>query len=319
MWRYKHAVPVRRVAVLRQRQPGVAVAEGKVFVVTANAHVLALDATSGAPVWDQVPTAMCGQAERPTVAPLVVKDMVIVGAPAGSSGCAATSTPSSSTPVSGSGAATWCPSPGSRAPRPGPPTAMRGRGAAGTVGHRRRIDPATNMLYFDTGNPAPDFDGAVREGDNLYTDSVVVVDVDSGQIRGTISARRTTCGTTTASWSTSCSSRRSQVLGHFDKNGYFFVLIAPTARSCGSSPSSTGSLGRDHARRQGGRPPASPTRKAIRSTSTRIRRRQGMDACGLHPQTRGCSTYRCRTSAPPPRGGAGSSRRASRTGARAFG
>ena len=34
-----------------------------------------------------------------------------------------------------------------------------------------------------TGNPAPDFDGEVREGDNLYTDSIIAVDVDSGQIR----------------------------------------------------------------------------------------------------------------------------------------
>ena len=76
-----------------------------------------------------------------------------------------------------------------------------------------------------TGNPAPDFDGEVREGDNLYTDSVIAVDVDSGQIR----------------WHYQCTPHDvwdydsiaecilfekdgRKLLGHFDKNGYFFVL-----------------------------------------------------------------------------------------------
>ena len=75
-----------------------------------------------------------------------------------------------------------------------------------------------------TGNPAPDFDGEVREGDNLYTDSIIAVDVDTGQIR----------------WHYQCTphdvwdydsiaecilfeSDGRKLLGHFDKNGYFFV------------------------------------------------------------------------------------------------
>jgi len=44
------------------------------------------------------------------------------------------------------------------------------------------FDADLNRLYFNTGNPCPDFDGAVREGDNLFTDSVVAVDPDSGKI-----------------------------------------------------------------------------------------------------------------------------------------
>ena len=87
------------------------------------------------------------------------------------------------------------------------------------------FDAETNLLYVGTGNPAPDFDGEVREGDNLYTDSVIAVDVDSGQIR----------------WHYQCTphdvwdydsigecilfeSGGRKLLGHFDKNGYFFVL-----------------------------------------------------------------------------------------------
>jgi len=44
------------------------------------------------------------------------------------------------------------------------------------------FDPDLDRLYFNTGNPCPDFDGAVREGDNLFTDSVVAVNPDTGQI-----------------------------------------------------------------------------------------------------------------------------------------
>ena len=44
-------------------------------------------------------------------------------------------------------------------------------------------DPELNLLYWGTGNPGPDYDGAVREGDNLYSDSVVALDADSGELR----------------------------------------------------------------------------------------------------------------------------------------
>ena len=78
----------------RWRSPGT----GKVFVVTPNAHVLALDARTGQCVWDKT-YGDVRAGESATVAPLIVKNMVIVGAPAASSGCAATLTHSRSTPA----------------------------------------------------------------------------------------------------------------------------------------------------------------------------------------------------------------------------
>ena len=42
------------------------------------------------------------------------------------------------------------------------------------------LDPATGLLYVPGGNPAPDYDISVREGENLYTDSVVVLDAKTG-------------------------------------------------------------------------------------------------------------------------------------------
>jgi alcohol dehydrogenase (cytochrome c) len=87
------------------------------------------------------------------------------------------------------------------------------------------FDPETNLLYWGTGNPAPDFDGEVRPGDNLYTDSVIAVDADTGEIR----------------WHYQCTPHDlwdydsnmecilfeedgRKLLAHFDKNGYCFVL-----------------------------------------------------------------------------------------------
>ena len=45
------------------------------------------------------------------------------------------------------------------------------------------FDPETNLTYWGTGNPGPDFIGDVREGDNLYSDSLIAVDVDTGALR----------------------------------------------------------------------------------------------------------------------------------------
>ena len=44
-------------------------------------------------------------------------------------------------------------------------------------------DPELNLVYWGTGNPGPDYDGTVRMGDNLYSDSVVALDADTGEMK----------------------------------------------------------------------------------------------------------------------------------------
>jgi alcohol dehydrogenase (cytochrome c) len=224
IWRYKHAIPYDVSLCCGNVNRGVAVAQGKVFFVTANAHVIALDATNGKRVWDKT-YGDVRAGESATCAPLVVKDMVIVGSSGGEFG------------VRGhldafdleSGEHRWrC----YMVPKPGEPGSetwpadgeawARGGANCWLTG---TFDPETNLLYWGTGNPAPDFDGEVREGDNLHTDSIVAVDADSGQIQ----------------WHYQCTphdlwdydsiaecilfdSGGRKLLGHFDKNGYFFVL-----------------------------------------------------------------------------------------------
>ena len=224
IWRYKHAIPFDVSLCCGNVNRGVAVAKGKVFFVTANAHVLALDATTGKRVWDKT-YGDVRAGESATVAPLVVKNMVIVGSSGGEFG------------VRGhldafdieTGEHQWrcymVPKPGEPGSETWPADGEAWARGGANCWLTSTFDPETNLLYVGTGNPAPDFDGEVREGDNLFTDSIVAVDVDSGQIR----------------WHYQCTPHDvwdydsiaecilfeqdgRKLLGHFDKNGYFFVV-----------------------------------------------------------------------------------------------
>jgi alcohol dehydrogenase (cytochrome c) len=195
-----------------------------VFMATLNAHVIALDAQTGALIWDQ-PYGDVRAGESATVAPLIVKDMVIVGSSGGEFG------------VRGhadafkleTGERVWrcymIPKPdepgGDTWPAEGEPWARGGANCWTTPTY----DPDLNRLYFNTGNPCPDFDGGVREGDNLYTNCVVAVNPETGEKLDHYQY------TPHDVWD--YDSTMENILfemdgrkcsGHFDKNGYFFVL-----------------------------------------------------------------------------------------------
>ena len=298
---------------------GVAVAEGKVFVVTLNAHIIALDAETGKKVWDQT-YGDVRAGESATVAPLVVKDMVIVGSSGGEFGNARPRRRVQARDRRARVAdATWSPSPGSPAPRPGPTTARPGSAAARTAGSRRTFDPELNLLYFGTGNPCPDFDGGVREGDNLHTDSGVAVDVDTGEIKAHFQY------TPHDLWDYDSTMEHilfdldgQKLAAHFDKNGFLYILDRTDMEPVRVVPfvdridwGEVDEKGNVTPRR------STPTRRATRSTSGPARPAPRSGRTRATARRPSCSTPPSRTSARPPRGGAGSSRRASRTGARA--
>jgi alcohol dehydrogenase (cytochrome c) len=134
LWRYRHASPFDVSLCCGNVNRGVAVAEGNVFMTTLNAHVIALDAETGKKIWDK-PFGDVRAGESATVAPLVVKDLVIVGSSGGEFGVRGHTDAFNRE----TGEHVWCRSPGSPGPRPGPPTARPGRAAARTAGSR----PAT--------------------------------------------------------------------------------------------------------------------------------------------------------------------------------
>jgi len=161
---------------------GLAILGDTLFLATLDAHLVALDAKTGRPLWNtKVANASAGYAM--TVAPLIVKDKVIIGVAGGEFGIrgfiAAYSV--------NNGREVWrfntIPGPG----EPGHET-WQGQGDAwehggGSIWTTGSYDPVLNLTYWGTGNPGPDWNPAQRSGDNLYSDSVVALDADTGKLK----------------------------------------------------------------------------------------------------------------------------------------
>jgi alcohol dehydrogenase (cytochrome c) len=159
---------------------GVAVWHTRVFMETDNAHLLCLDARSGHLLWD-VTYADSAKNYGATSAPLVVRDKVIVGTSGGDDGVrgfvAAFDTLS--------GRPLWrfwtIPGPGEFGSSSWPGDAYLHGG--GTTWMPGTFDPGLNTLFWCTSNPAPDFVGETRPGDDLYTDCVLALDPDTGRLK----------------------------------------------------------------------------------------------------------------------------------------
>ncbi|MGE0759363.1 MAG: PQQ-binding-like beta-propeller repeat protein, partial [Pirellulaceae bacterium] len=179
-WLYDHPLPDKLAICCGKINRGVAILGETLYLGTLDAQLVALDARSGNVVWkEQVIEHHTGHSI--TGAPLVVKDMVITGIAGGEFGIrgfidaydARTGERRWRThtiPAPGEkGNDTWA---GDSWRRGGSPTWMTGS-----------FDPALNLLYWGVGNPGPDWNGEVREGDNLYSDCVLALDPDNGKIK----------------------------------------------------------------------------------------------------------------------------------------
>jgi alcohol dehydrogenase (cytochrome c) len=159
---------------------GVAVWQNSVYVETDDAHLLCLDARSGNLIWD-VEYADKTKHYGATSAPLVVKEMVIVGTSGGDSGVrgfvAAFDTVT--------GKMKWrfwtIPGPGEFGSSSWPGDSYLHGGA--TTWMPGTYDPELNTLYWTTSNAAPDYVGDTRPGDDLYTACVVALNADTGELR----------------------------------------------------------------------------------------------------------------------------------------
>ncbi|MBI2189834.1 MAG: PQQ-dependent dehydrogenase, methanol/ethanol family [Acidobacteria bacterium] len=182
IWRYVRELPPTGslTACCGLVNKGFGVLGDKLFMTTLDAHLLALDIKTGGVVWDAtLEDFRKGYAS--TIAPLVVKDKVIVGVAGGEFG------------IRGfidayevnTGKRAWrfytIPGPG----EPGNETWagdswQRGGASVWVTG---AYDPELNLVYYGIGNPGPDYHSESRKGDNLYSDSVVALDADTGKLR----------------------------------------------------------------------------------------------------------------------------------------
>ena len=159
---------------------GVALWRNKVYRLTDNAHLLCLDARSGHLLWD-VAYADWNKNYGATGAPLVINDKVIVGTSGGDDGVRGFLAAYDTT----SGKLVWrfwtIPGPGESGSESWPGDLYLHGG--GTTWMPGTYDSETNTLFWGTSNPAPDFDGEVRPGDDLYTDCVLALDPDTGKLK----------------------------------------------------------------------------------------------------------------------------------------
>jgi alcohol dehydrogenase (cytochrome c) len=160
---------------------GVALLGTRLYMQTDNAHLLCLDARSGNLLWD-VSYASGNRNYGATSAPLVVKDKVLVGTSGGDDGVRGFVAAFNAK----TGKEVWrfwtIPAPG----EPGSETWPQGTAyqhGGGTTWMPGTYDPELNTIYWGTSNPSPDFDGSVREGDNLYTNCVLALDPDTGKLK----------------------------------------------------------------------------------------------------------------------------------------
>ncbi|HAK56736.1 MAG TPA: PQQ-dependent dehydrogenase, methanol/ethanol family [Acidobacteria bacterium] len=159
---------------------GVAVAGRRLFMITDHAHLIALDRFTGTLLWE-TEMADWQQNYGATSAPLVVGDLVVSGTSGGDEGVrgflAAFDLADGrevwrfwTVPARGEpGSETWS---GSAIDHPCAATWLTGT-----------YDPDLDLLYWPTGNPCPDYDGAERQGDNLYSDSVLALERSTGELR----------------------------------------------------------------------------------------------------------------------------------------
>ncbi|MBZ2184995.1 MAG: PQQ-dependent dehydrogenase, methanol/ethanol family [Bryobacter sp.] len=180
LWRYRRQLPDDLRVCCGQVNRGVAVLGNLVYLGTLDGHLLALDARTGAIRWDTV-VADYKLGYSITVAPLAVRDKIVIGVAGGEYG--ARGFLDAYHAQTGKQAWRFWTVPG-----PGEPGNETWKGDSWKVGAADTwvtgaFDPETNLIYWGTGNPGPDWNGDVRLGDNLYSDSLIAVDADRGKLK----------------------------------------------------------------------------------------------------------------------------------------
>jgi len=183
LWRYESNLdPEIGTVCCGWTSRGVGLGDGKVFVGQLNTQLVALDQTSGEVLWST-------QAERweegytITSAPLYYDGLVITGF----AGAEFATRGRVKAFDADNGELVWTfytvPGPGELGHDTWPADNDVWMHGGGTVWQTPAVDPELDLIYFSTGNPGPDLNGAVRAGDNLFTTSIVAIEARTGRYR----------------------------------------------------------------------------------------------------------------------------------------
>ncbi|MEJ2477586.1 MAG: PQQ-dependent dehydrogenase, methanol/ethanol family [Desulfobacterales bacterium] len=180
LWRYDHQNPKDLRLCCGPPNRGVAIYGNTVLMATLDAHLLAFDRRTGALLWNRK-MADYDKGYSATSAPLIVKGMAVIGIAGGEFG------------VRGffdaydvkTGELVWRHYTVPAAGEPGVETWAgeswkTGGAPAWTTG---LYDAETDTLFWTTGNPSPDWNGDSRKGDNLYSNSLLAVEPETGKLK----------------------------------------------------------------------------------------------------------------------------------------
>ena len=198
LWHYSHKMGLVTTYCCGPNNRGVQVLGDLVYVATLDSKLVALKAKTGEVAWQSdIADPELGYSE--TMAPTVINDKVLIGTNGGEYGIRGfvkaydaktgkllwtfNTIPENSVGVWATKDATGrdlhrdIQAEKDQLAKTGDPFAKLGGG----VWQNPAVDLATNRIYFVVGNPSPDLDGSLRPGDNLYTDSLVSLDLDTGK------------------------------------------------------------------------------------------------------------------------------------------
>ena len=178
-WRYDHPLPDDLRICCGRNNRGVAILDELLFMSTLDAHLVAIDARTGSLVWNREVADHRGGYSK-TAAPLVVKDRIVTGIAGGEFGIRGFLDAYDAR----TGELEWRTY---TIPGPDHPDNLTWAGDSWRTGGSPTwitgsYDPELNLVYWGTGNPGPDWNGEVRPGDNLYSDSVLALDGDTGEM-----------------------------------------------------------------------------------------------------------------------------------------
>jgi quinohemoprotein ethanol dehydrogenase len=183
LWEYQaHLDQTISVVCCGWESRGVAIGDGRIYIGQLDGKLVALDQQTGQVAWS-TPVARWQDGYSITAAPLYVDGMVITGVSGGEFGTRGSLTAYDAT----NGKQLWrfytIPGPGETGHDTWPQTGDAWKAGGAPIWQTPSVDPKLGLLYFTTGNAGPDNNGSQRAGKNLFTASMVALDVKTGKLK----------------------------------------------------------------------------------------------------------------------------------------
>jgi alcohol dehydrogenase (cytochrome c) len=234
IWQYQRALPADIRPCCGRVNRGLAILGAKVFLGTLDSHVVALDAKTGAVLWDATAFDYT-KGYSITLAPLVVKNLVLVGVSGGEYGIRGFIDAYDAS----SGERKWR---FYTVPGPGEPGHESWEGDSWKIGGAPAwitgsYDPATNTTFWTTGNPSPSNRGEGRAGDNLYSNSLLALDPDTGKLKWYFQfTKHDEHDYDATQVPVLVDEEDKHLILQANRNGYFYVIDRETGKLVSSNP-----------------------------------------------------------------------------------